>query len=167
VNNRFCVGSTCVTPAQFQAMVAAANQSNNSSPPPQSSSNATTTPDTPPVIHINGDNPAIIHVGDTYNDLGATITGPQADLNLGVHTFVNGVAMDSVQIDSTQVATDTISYVVTDQSGLTATSTRTVIVVQVATQRSPDAATGVATSSAADTASNSISTASDSRNLSL
>jgi hypothetical protein len=28
---------------------------------------------TPPMIRLNGDNPAIIHVGDTYTDLGATI----------------------------------------------------------------------------------------------
>lgn len=46
--------------------------------------------DTPPAIHINGDNPAIVQVGDTYNDLGATITGPQADLNLGIKTYLNG-----------------------------------------------------------------------------
>ena len=37
----------------------------------------------PPVIAINGVNPATIHVGATYVDLGATITGPQSDLNLG------------------------------------------------------------------------------------
>jgi hypothetical protein len=27
------------------------------------------------------------HVGDSYADLGATITGPQADLNLGITTL--------------------------------------------------------------------------------
>jgi hypothetical protein len=38
---------------------------------------------TPPTIQINGDNPAIIHVGDSYQDLGATITGPtDADKNI-------------------------------------------------------------------------------------
>jgi hypothetical protein len=42
---------------------------------------ASSKPDTPPVIHINGDNPAIIRVGAGYTDLGATITGPQADLD--------------------------------------------------------------------------------------
>ena len=42
----------------------------------------------PPVIQINGGNPAIIHVGDSYADLGAAITGPQADLNLGIQKFV-------------------------------------------------------------------------------
>jgi hypothetical protein len=36
--------------------------------------------------------------------------------------------MSPVQIDTTTAVTDTISYVATDQSGLTSTSTRTVIV---------------------------------------
>jgi hypothetical protein len=47
---------------------------------------------TPPVIQIDGANPAIIHVGDTYSDLGATITGPQQDLNLGIRILLNGTA---------------------------------------------------------------------------
>jgi hypothetical protein len=33
-----------------------------------------TTPDTPPTITINGDNPAIITVGNSYGDLGATVS---------------------------------------------------------------------------------------------
>jgi hypothetical protein len=36
--------------------------------------------------------------------------------------------MNPVQIDTSATATDTIDYVVTDQSGLTSTSTRTVLV---------------------------------------
>jgi hypothetical protein len=36
--------------------------------------------------------------------------------------------MKPVQIDTSTVATDTIAYVATDQSGLTSTSTRTVII---------------------------------------
>jgi len=36
--------------------------------------------------------------------------------------------MNPVQLDTSQAATDTIDYVATDQSGLTSTSTRTVIV---------------------------------------
>jgi hypothetical protein len=84
-SNQLCVGSTCVTPAQFQAMVAAANQSPSAAQPSPGAASTTA-----PTITINGDNPAIIHVGDTYGDLGATITGPQADLNLGIKTFLNG-----------------------------------------------------------------------------
>jgi Chaperone of endosialidase/LVIVD repeat len=126
----------CVTKAQLAALLAGQTASAASSGSggggaagsnggaSGSSSDATSSP---PVIQINGDNPAIVQVGAIYNDLGATITGPQADLNLGIATFVNGVAMSPVQIDTSQAATDTIDYV--DQSGLTSTSTRTVIVV--------------------------------------
>jgi hypothetical protein len=119
---KLCVGSTCVTPAQFQAMVVAANQSASPSP---SVSAATATP---PVIAINGDNPAIIQVGASYSDLGATITGPQADLNLGITTYLNGALVSDIVLDTSAAATDTIDYVATDQNGLSATSTRTVII---------------------------------------
>ncbi len=37
--------------------------------------------------------------------------------------------MSNIVIDTTQAATDTIDYVGTDQSGLTSTSTRTVIIL--------------------------------------
>jgi len=80
------------------------------------------------VLQVNGDNPAIIQVGATYTDLGATIEGPQADLNLGITTYVNGVPMNPVQIDTSTAATDTIDYLATDQNGLTSTTTRTVII---------------------------------------
>jgi hypothetical protein len=143
--NELCVGSTCVTPAQFQAMVATANQSASASASPSSSTSDAT--DAPPVIQINGDNPAIIDVGASYTDLGATITSPQADLNLGIATYVNGAPMNPVQINTTQAATDTIDYVVTDQSGLTATSTRTVIVQALSPAGQVDATTTQATSS--------------------
>jgi hypothetical protein len=123
--------------AQFQATVVAANASQSSgqgssgTPVGQtgaSPSGDTQATDTPPVIQINGNNPAIIQVGASYTDLGAQITGPQQDLNLSVTTYVNGTEMSPVQIDTTQAATDTIDYVATDQNGLTSTSTRTVIV---------------------------------------
>jgi len=56
------------------------------------------TSNTPPVIQINSDNPAISHVGDIYPDLGARITGPQVDLNLGITTYVNGTQMSPLLI---------------------------------------------------------------------
>jgi hypothetical protein len=80
------------------------------------------------LLAIFGSNPAIIQVGASYTDLGATITGPQADLNLGIKTFLNGTLVSNIAIDTSAVATDTIDYVVTDSQGLTSTSTRTVIV---------------------------------------
>jgi hypothetical protein len=125
--NDLCVQGTCVTGAQLTALLAANNiaASTENTTSTTTATNATTTP---PTIQINGANPALIQVGATYTDLGATITGPQADLNLGFTTYVNGTVMNPVQIDTATAATDTIDYVVTDASGLTATSTRTVIV---------------------------------------
>ncbi len=126
--NQLCVGTTCVSQQQFAAMVAAAGRTTETidgAAEPMSGSQAT---DTPPVIEVNGDDPAVVQVGTTYDDLGAHITGPQNDLNLGIQSFVNGSPMSPVQIDTSAAATDTIDYVVTDQNGLTATSTRTVII---------------------------------------
>jgi lysophospholipase L1-like esterase len=119
---KLCIGSTCVTEAQLRALLAAANQSPVA---PSSTSEAT---GTSPIIAINGHNPAVVQVGASYSDLGAIITGPQADLNLGVRTFVNGLFVSNIQLDTSAVATDTIDYVVTDANGLTSTSTRTVII---------------------------------------
>jgi hypothetical protein len=126
--NELCVGSTCVTPAQFQAMVAAATapagaQVNISAPAPPIISGTTT----PPSINIQGSNPATINVGDTYTDLGAIVTDNQGH-DLGYKTFLNGTLVSNIIIDTTQVATDTIDYVATDTWDNTATSTRTVII---------------------------------------
>jgi hypothetical protein len=46
-----------------------------------------------------------------------------------------------VQIDTSQVATDTIDYVATDQNGLTSTSTRTVIIEAPSIVPTDDAST--------------------------
>ena len=77
-------------------------------------------------------NPAIVQVGDSYADLGATVsdTGPgqAGDTNLGFKTFLNGSLVSNIAIDTSQVATDTIDYVATDSDGLTSTSTRTVVI---------------------------------------
>jgi hypothetical protein len=125
---RASVASTCITETQLQALLAAANQSPASADTGAGGGNASTTPDTPPIIQINGDNPATVNIGDTYADLGATIEGPQQDLNLGITAYVNGAPMNPIQLDTTQAATDTIDYVATDSQGLTATSTRQVII---------------------------------------
>jgi hypothetical protein len=126
---KLCVGSTCVTPAQFQAMVAAANASQSSSPSAASVSvnNASTTSDTPPTITINGDNPAVISVGDSYADLGATAIDANGH-SLDIETFLNGDRVSSIMLDPSEPATDTIDYVATDSWGNTATGTRTVSV---------------------------------------
>ncbi len=141
--DQLCLDGTCISKTQLAAILASANQSTtnggSSAQPSQNatagtagasaaSSSASNTISTPPIIQINGNNPAIVQVGVSYADLGATITGPQADLNLDINTFVNGAPMNPIVIDTTAAATDTIDYVVTDTAGNIATSTRTVIV---------------------------------------
>jgi hypothetical protein len=135
--NELCLGTTCVSQSQLQALLSSANAP--ASPP---SSQAAT--DTAAVVQINGANPATIQVGASYSDLGTTITGPQADLNLDIATYLDGVAMSPITIDTSAAATDTIDYVVTDQNGLTSTSTRTVIIEFAA---APPAATSSAATS--------------------
>ncbi len=101
-------------------------------------------PSTPPVITINGENPAYIHVGDSYADLGATVTD-NVDKNHGLKTYLNGKLVGDIVIDTSAVETDTIDYVATDQSGNTATSTRTVIVAPGANSSPPTADTSTTT----------------------
>jgi hypothetical protein len=133
----------CITGDQLAALVAQAGQGSGNP-----SADAGTTSDSsspPPQIQINGENPAFVPVGDTYNDLGTTIIGPQADLNLGITTYVNGVETSPVQIDTSAAATDTIDYVATDQNGLTSTSTRTVFIEAPSIVPTQDASTTDAT----------------------
>jgi hypothetical protein len=58
-------------------LLAGAGGSNAAPDVAEATASTTDATDTPPIIQINGDNPAIIAAGDTYADLGATITGPQ------------------------------------------------------------------------------------------
>ena len=92
---------------------------------------ATTTPDgtdtTPPVITIQGNNPANIDIGATYSDLGATVTD-NVNENLGISLYLDGIQTQQININTASSTTYTVSYVATDQAGNTATSTRTVIV---------------------------------------
>jgi hypothetical protein len=116
---------------------------------------ASTTVTTPPTITVNGDNPAIIEVGDSYADLGATVTdtgpGQAGDSNLGYQTFLNGTLVSNIAIDTSQLATDTIDYVATDTDGLTATSTRTVLIEAPSIVPTDDASSTATTTSSATT----------------
>ena len=119
---------TCVTGDQLKSLLAAptaasAPNAGGASGAPAASPEGET--NEPPVITINGDNPATISTGATYSDLGATITGPQADLNLGIHLYVDGTATDAVQLDTSIPGHHTINYAVTGHSGLISTTTRT------------------------------------------
>lgn len=121
---------------------------------------ATTTPDTQPVdtepvsspppsgtpvITINGENPARIPMGAVYLDLGATVSD-DIDTNLGVHTFLDGVEMDLISINTAAAATYTITYKATDNDGNVGEATRTVEVYDPAPPPPPpDDGDGTAT----------------------
>jgi len=82
---------------------------------------------------LNGNNPAIINIGDSYGDLGALITGPTTeDTNLGIHVSVDGGATttpDMIAIDTSVAGTHTILYSATNQAGETGYAERTVNVL--------------------------------------
>ena len=124
-----CLGSTCITEAQLAALLSqsAAAAFANPTPAPTDGTSTGPTATEPPTIEIQGNNPAHLNIGDSYNDLGATITGPPADLNLGIKTFLNGALVSNIVLDTTAPATDTIDYVAENAAG-TSTSTRTVII---------------------------------------
>ena len=108
-------------------LTATSNNSTTSSTSSEQATSTTTpgTDTTPPVITINGNNPAEINIGDTYSDLGATVTD-DVNENLGVTTYLDGIQTSQISINTASSTTYTISYTATDQAGNTATSTRTV-----------------------------------------
>jgi hypothetical protein len=59
------------------------------------------------------------------SDTGA---GQAGDTDLGYRTFFDGTLVSNIVIDTSQVATDTIYYVASDNWGDTSTSTRTVLI---------------------------------------
>lgn len=120
----------CVTGDQLAAALGGTStgSSGGSGDPSDTGNTSTSAPDTtPPVITVNGENPARINVGTSYADLGASVTD-NVDHNLGLKYFLNGTLVSNIVIDTSAVATDTIDYVATDNAGNTATSTRTVII---------------------------------------
>ena len=73
----------------------------------------------PPVITINGDNPATVELGSTYVDDGAT----------AFDDFHGVTEASSESVDTNTVGSYTITYSATDKDGNTASATRTVNVV--------------------------------------
>ena len=132
--NEICVDDQCLNKNDVHDLLAMTRASSTSSTASagagasQSASAAST--DIPrAVISIEGNNPATIHVGDAYVDLGATITGPKNDLNLGIRMIVDGVQTDDVTLDTSMPAEHTITYRVIDAIGQVSEKTRTVRVL--------------------------------------
>ncbi len=86
-----------------------------------------------PVISILGDNPATITVGTSYSDMNATVTDTNADgsvnNNLGITTFLDGVEMQSIYLDTSTTSVHTILYKATDGAGNIGQASRTVNIV--------------------------------------
>ncbi|MEL0009853.1 MAG: DUF5011 domain-containing protein, partial [Flammeovirgaceae bacterium] len=74
---------------------------------------------TPPVITINGDNPATVELGGTYTDAGATASDDSGSASL----------VTSGTVDTNTVGAYQISYVATDAAGNISQAFRTVNVV--------------------------------------
>ncbi len=92
----------------------------------QNSNCTTPTPpaNTPPVITLVGDNPLIVTQGSVFTDPGATSTDKE-DGNLTSMIIATGTVNTSV------LGTTTRTYTVTDSGGLSASTTRTVIVKDI------------------------------------
>jgi hypothetical protein len=116
---------TCAAPSGSPQVVEGSSSVGSSTS--AGSSNSTSTPAVPPVIRVLGDNPANLHIGDVYSDLGVT-TKDSAGHDLDVRTFLNGTLVQTISLDTSTTTTYTIDYAATDTNGLTATSTRQVIV---------------------------------------
>ncbi len=85
---------------------------------------------TPPMVTVNGNNPAEITVGASYNDLGAAVTD-NVDDNLGIKASVNGVDVgdiSNISIDTSTSGIHSIMYFATDSQGNIGTAERLVIV---------------------------------------
>ena len=106
-------------------------QSTTTNPQPTDGSTSDVPTDRePPVLIINGNNPAQVVIGASYADLGATVTD-NVSPNLGVYAIVNGVdvgAVSNIQIGTASSSTYTIEYYSLDQAGNRGSATRTVVV---------------------------------------
>ncbi len=83
-----------------------------------------------PIIVIMGNNPAQISIGETYNDLGVTVTD-NINPNVGYTVFVDGVEVSNIMLDTSVERTYEIKYVAEDQAGNIGTATRTVIIAPI------------------------------------
>lgn len=76
---------------------------------------------TPPTVTLIGDATTTVEYGSTYNDLGATSTDPTDG------DITNKIAVTGT-VDTHHIGTSTLTYSVTDSVGLSASTTRRVVV---------------------------------------
>ena len=76
---------------------------------------------TPPVITVSGDDPAVVELGGTYADAGATSTDNDPD-------YTDTVMTDTSAVDTGIAGNYTVTYAAADDGGNEATATRVVTV---------------------------------------
>lgn len=82
-----------------------------------------------PILEILGNNPADILIGSSYSDNGANVTD-NIDSNLGYQTFLDGVLVSEIQLDTSTTTTYNIEYKSTDSAGNTGSAIRIVNIVE-------------------------------------
>ncbi|MDO8561751.1 MAG: tail fiber domain-containing protein [bacterium] len=147
-SEKICVDDQCLTKEDVRALIVLAHAQTASAAEATATStiasnsdvgsydlptsSATSTADTePPAITLNGLNPANLTVGDTYGDLGASVTD-NISQNLGIYASLDGGATttpEQIIIDTSAAGTHEILFSATDQAGNTGTATRTVNVL--------------------------------------
>lgn len=116
---------TCITKTQLDALlagVAGTTDTTTESTAPADESTGEALDIEPPVITVNGGNPAEIAQGSTYSDMGASVEDNMSN-NLGV------TAEGIEAVDTTTPGSYSITYTAVDQAGNTTTATREVIVL--------------------------------------
>ena len=142
-SNELCVGATCVTPTQFQAMVAAAGAATAASggtagapggqPAPGELNASTTSSTTSATLTVNGNDPAQWQEGTPWQDnLGALFT------NAGQSTTIYSTATVDVIVAGTTIL-DYWAVVPSTQAVLH--TTRQVVVQSAANDNAPIAPT--------------------------
>jgi hypothetical protein len=132
---------TCISKANLDALISGAGGAVGSSTPQTSpgaggstdptSGTSTASTSSVPILSVSGNNPAHIAIGSQYIDLGATITGPPEDINLGITASLDGgpfVQVSEIALDTSTSGEHTITYSATDQNGVSGTASRTVII---------------------------------------
>ncbi|MDO8467267.1 MAG: hypothetical protein Q7S83_03975 [bacterium] len=137
--DKLCVGATCITENQLQALlnqnlpVAAGVNGGNSPPPAPSPTPAPeSAPDTDaPVITLNGLNPTEIEIGAVYSDMGANVTD-NVNSNLGYKVSLDGgpeTYPQEMELDTSMAGEHILIFIAIDQAGNRGTASRVVRVV--------------------------------------
>lgn len=99
---------------------------------------STTEPDNEaPYLTILGDNPVMLAIGDAYTDLGATVIDDQ-DVNLSVTLYLDGLEVQSIELDTATATTYSIVYEAVDSQGEIAQVERIVTVYEQTSVNIPD-----------------------------